>query len=68
MWSEAKGIGLVLISPEYMQQVEDVLFADATSETYETMIREILAWLNDNDIILRSKPFMKKVKEALENN
>jgi len=67
MWAEAKGTGLTLISAEYMQKIEDALFTDATSSTYEDMILEVMTWLIDNDIILRSKPFMKKIRTSFED-
>ena len=67
MWAEAKGTGLTLISAEYMQKIEDALFTDATASTYEDMILEVMTWLIDNDIILRSKPFMKKIRTSFED-
>jgi hypothetical protein len=67
IWAEAKGPGITLISPEYMNQVESAIFAGEPNTDYESMIRNIMDWLDDNDIILRSKPFMKKVRAAIDN-
>lgn len=67
IWAEAKGPGIDLISPEYMKQVENAIFAGEPNTDYESMIRNIMDWLDDNDIILRSKPFMKKVRAAIDN-
>ncbi len=66
MWAEAKGQGLVLISQDYMNRIEQAMFGEI-DVNYEEMIKQILDWLYDNDIILRSKPFMKKVRAAIEN-
>lgn len=69
MWAEAKGSGMILISPDYMQRIEDTLFATGISgEVYRSMVDEISYWLDTNQLVLRSKPFMKKIRETLRNN
>jgi hypothetical protein len=53
-----------------MQGIEDSLMGGLTETGYHKMLQKILGWLIDNNIVLKSKPFMKKIKEALneENN
>lgn len=69
MWAEAKGSGVVLISPEYMQKIEEALMSsNISSAVYRSMVDEISYWLDVNQVLLRSKPFMKKVRETLRNN
>jgi hypothetical protein len=67
VWAEAKGNNIVLISPEYMQKVEEAVVSGLSEYSYETMLQEILTWLIDNNIVLKSKPFMKKIKESFLN-
>jgi hypothetical protein len=68
MWAEAKGTGLTLVSPEYMLKMEESLISpDTPYSTYEEMILQVMTWLIDNEIILRSKPFMKKIRTAFED-
>ena len=68
MWAEAKGSGMILISPEYMQKIEDALFDNLSGLTYRSMVDEVSYWLDSNQLTLRSKPFMKKIRETLKNN
>jgi len=70
VWSEAKGNNIVLVDAGYMQGIEDSLMGGLTETGYHKMLQKILGWLIDNNIVLKSKPFMKKIKEALneENN
>jgi hypothetical protein len=51
-----------------MTEVEESLMTGLSELSYETMLREILDWLIDNNIILRSKPFMKKIKQSFTEN
>jgi hypothetical protein len=68
VWAEAKGTNIVLVSPKFMTEVEESLMTGLSELSYETMLREILDWLIDNNIILRSKPFMKKIKQSFTEN
>lgn len=69
MWAEAKGSGVVLISPETMDKIEGMLMSSNISgPVYRAMVDDISYWLDVNQVILRSKPFMKKIRETLKNN
>ena len=69
MWAEAKGSGVILISPEYMQKIESRLMdSNISGPVYRSMVDEISYWLDVNQVLLRSKIFMKKVRETLKNN
>ena len=67
VWAESKANGIVIRSIEFMNEIELAL-TDETIGT-ETQIKSLLMesynWLTENEIVLRSKIFMKKFKDSL---
>jgi hypothetical protein len=65
VWAEAKGAGKVIISTGFMEKLQESIFEDTTDDKYSILLGQAYDWLIVNDITLKSKPFMKKLKEAL---
>ena len=55
VWAESKGRGIVLVSPEFMQKIEDNLFdLDATSLSFEVLLADAYDWMIENNEIGRA--------------
>jgi hypothetical protein len=68
VWAESKGRGIVLVSPEFMQKIEDNLFdLDATSLSFEVLLADAYDWMIENNVVLRSKIFMKEIAKVVNN-
>ena len=68
VWAESKGRGMVIVSPEFMQKIEDNLFdLDATSLSFEVLLADAYDWMIKNNVLLRSKIFMKEIAKAINN-
>ena len=68
VWAESKGRGIVLVSPEFMQKIEDNLFdLDATSLSFEVLLADAYDWMIENNVVLRSKIFMKEIQRVVNN-
>lgn len=65
VWAEAKGAGMVIISSDFMGRLQESIFEDTTDDKYSILLGQAYDWLVVNDKVLKSKPFMKKLKEAL---
>jgi hypothetical protein len=68
VWAESKGRGMVIVSPEFMDKIEGALFdADATDLVFEVLLTDAYDWMIKNNIVLRSKIFMKEIAKAINN-
>ncbi len=68
VWAESKGRGMVIVSPEFMDKIEGTLFdADATDLVFEVLLTDAYDWMIKNNIVLRSKIFMKEIAKVVNN-
>lgn len=68
VWAESKGRGIVIVSPEFMQKIENNLFdLNATSLSFEILLADAYDWMIENNVVLRSKIFMKEIQRVVNN-
>lgn len=67
VWQEAKGTGVVIKSDEFMEKIEEAIMLELSELVYKEMLQEAVDYLLENQIVLKSKPFMKNIQVVLQD-